>query len=99
MMPDGATLYEHLKRLQKMSGLTDPLLQNDPLPICAGWVYDQFWRLSRRRGMTAHGALLPISYVEIETLERLNRIEFTQFDLHALEEMDAAYMSAKQSKQ
>jgi hypothetical protein len=98
-MPDGATLYEHLKRLQSMSGITDPRLKSDPLPVCAGWVYDQFWRLSRRRGMTAHGAPLPLSFVEIETLERLNRIAFTQFDLHALEEMDAAYISATQTKQ
>jgi hypothetical protein len=32
--------------------------------------------------------------MEIETLERLNRIRFTAFDLEAIEQMDAAYLAA-----
>lgn len=90
----GATLYEHLLHLRKAHGITDPRLITQPLPACAEWIHSQFWRLSRRRSFTQYGAAQPISYAEIETLERLNRMPFTQFDIEAIERMDAAYLSA-----
>jgi hypothetical protein len=66
----------------------------EPLPACGEWIHRQFWRLSKRRSFTQYGAAMPISYLEIETLEKLNRIPFTQFDVEAIERMDAAYLSA-----
>jgi hypothetical protein len=90
----GATLYEHLTHLRKAHGIVDPRLNMEPLPPSAEWIHKQFWRLSRRRNFTQYGAAQPISYAEIEVLERLNRMPFTQFDVEALERMDAAYLSA-----
>jgi hypothetical protein len=90
----GATLYEHLQHLRKAHGITDPRLVMEPLPASAEWLHRQFWRLSRRRSFTQHGAPLPITYAEISALQSVNSIPFTQFDLDALDQMDTAYVGA-----
>lgn len=96
---DGLTLFDHLDRARKAYGIDHPLLEPVPIPACAAWVYEQFCRLSRRRTrLTDHGAPMPLTYAEIETLERLNRIPFTQFDLAAIEAMDVAYLKAASTR-
>lgn len=90
----GLTLYDHLVKLRDSYGIVDSRLEVTPVPECAEWIHHQFWRLNRRRGYTQMGgAPMPLTFMEIETLERLNRIPFTRFDMEALEQMDAAYLS------
>jgi hypothetical protein len=92
---NGLTLYDHLERLREAYGIVDPRLEPIAIPACANWVHVQFWRLSRRRAYSQMGGCpMPLTYMEIETLERLNRIRFTAFDLEAIEQMDAAYLAA-----
>lgn len=96
---DGLTLFDHLDRARKAYGIDHPLLEPVRIPACATWVHEQFCRLSRRRArMTEHGAPMPLTYAEIETLERLNRIQFTQFDLVAIEAMDVAFLKAASTR-
>jgi hypothetical protein len=92
---NGLTLYDHLRRLRDQYGIADPRLELVEIPECAVWIHAQFWRLSRRRmhsPMT--GAPMPLTFAEIETLERLNDLKFTRFDIDAIEQMDAAYLNA-----
>jgi hypothetical protein len=92
---DGLTLYDHLSRLRDQYGIVDPRLEPIDIPECVEWIHTQFWRLNRRREISQMGgAPMPLSFMQIETLERLNRIPFTRFDIDAIEQMDAAYLSA-----
>jgi hypothetical protein len=94
--PDGASKRTHLQRAAQ-AGFVDALLDKPELPLLLRVLWEHFLALNRTRqaGMGAN----PLTYTEIDAYCRLNRIDFTPWELDCLLDIDTALLSVwKDSK-
>lgn len=88
-------MREQLSYLRKAHGIDDPRLVEVRVPHAGKWLLELFWKLSDRRdrdGMS--GIPKPITYTEIAAYQSITRVRLSQFELLAVEGMDAAYLGA-----
>jgi len=82
------------------NGIMPEELANEPdIPKSVAHVWDYFIQLNRARGSNGFGAN-PLSYTEIKNWCQLSEIRLEQWELNAIVEIDAAFIteSAKDAK-
>jgi hypothetical protein len=85
-----------LMHLREAHGVQDPLLEPVEVPHAATWIYRTFWKLSDRQRQYAEMSGMPklLSYSDMNDYATIKRVEFSQFEIEALEAMDVAFVSA-----
>lgn len=86
-------MLDHYTHIERVSGLTSPMLAARRPPLGGEHIVDLFWRLCSARTSSGFG-LNPLSYTEIEAFDRLNRLRLLPSEVEFLKQMDAAYLRA-----
>jgi hypothetical protein len=89
---DGATLREHLEKIQQQSGKTPKQLESVDRPDAALYLWEWFIDLSNGRQYGECGAM-PLSYAEMQAWSNLRRIRPEAWEAEAIRRLDHAYLN------
>lgn len=90
---DGKPLKEHLQSIHRQTGVMPrQLAEAVPMPSGCGLLWRDFVELHRTRGRVGHTAApAPISYQDIDAMQRVRGIDLQAWEVDAIRAADAAY--------
>ena len=89
---DGSTLRDTLEFQQKMYGIKDARLKEEPLPYLCIPTWNTFWALHSTRTSTQLG-YGPITFSEMKAYSDLMRVTFEPYEVEMLNRMDSAFLA------
>jgi len=76
-----------------MYGITDPRIEEEPLPFFAIPMWNIFWALHGGRQVSGMGTYQSLSYVEILAYTQLMQIVLEPWEIEIIKRMDRAFIS------
>ena len=86
---DGSTLRQHLEQFKKMSGKSDPRLEQALIPYSCQAIYTIFLKLRRTAGDRA------ITYLDLTAYRDLMRQEISPREVDAILTFDSTFMNQR----
>lgn len=91
---DGRTLREHLEAVEEQVGTELQELIGPPMPHVAVHIWEMFVDLHSGRG-GGYGPS-PLSWMEIESWQRMTRTTVQRWELRAIREIDRAWLESQE---